>query len=67
MSKKTKRQKRLCRLSKECPECGGILEKFEYQDDKNGVLYSSVFIECLTCDYSEDVSNKRNKNNKIEL
>ena len=58
MVEKIKKQRR---LSKKCPECGGVLEKIEHQDIIDGVIYSKIFIECSDCDYSKDISDKRNK------
>ena len=60
-----KKRKHLSRLSRKCPECEGTLEKIEYQETIRGVIYSTIFIECLMCNYSEKIPNKRNK--KIKL
>jgi uncharacterized protein with PIN domain len=60
MAKKFKKQKR---LSKRCPECGGILESVSHVHTDNGVEYSEEYIECSECGYSEKMklSPKRYK------
>ena len=61
-----KKKKNRCRLSRKCPECEDILYKIEYQETIRGVVYSTIFIECLMCNYSEEFSNKRDKKVKLD-
>jgi len=50
MSDKLKKQKR---LSKSCPECGGVLESISHIRCDDGVEYSEESIECSDCGYTE--------------
>jgi len=52
------------RTDKTCPECGeGFLYIITYEQDKNGILYSQEYYECLECRYKYE---KKNKNHHKE-
>lgn len=50
------------RLTKKCPECNSTLIVMEYQTERDGVLYSENFVECVDseCGYFELIKNKDN-------
>jgi uncharacterized protein with PIN domain len=54
------------RLGKKCPLCEGILEIVTRSENKQGVLYSEKYIECLECDYKEKIKNNHNGKEKEE-
>jgi hypothetical protein len=55
------------RLNKKCPECGGILFLMEYiREEENGVSYSENTIECNSCEYFEDLIDKKTRKNNYE-
>jgi uncharacterized protein with PIN domain len=54
MAEKFKKQKR---LSKRCPDCGGILESVSHTHADDGVEYSEEYIECSECGYSEKMKS----------
>jgi len=54
------------RLGKKCPLCEGILEAVTYTQNKSGVTYEKKFIECLECDYREEVKSNHNKRSMNE-
>ena len=54
-------------LEYSCPECGGRLKVVDVFDDEEGVSYSHTFMMCVDCDLIEDITDKRNKNSKVEI
>jgi Zn ribbon nucleic-acid-binding protein len=54
-------------LKSRCPDCDNKeLRLMDYIDEEDGVSYCETFIVCPECGYEKNVSDKRNKNNKIE-
>lgn len=57
-----------CRYSKHsCPDCGSKIKIFEFIDDEQGVFYTEIHEVCEECGYQKDITDKRNKNTKIEI
>jgi hypothetical protein len=50
-------------LKRKCPECGGKLQSVSCMEDKNGVEFTKVIIECDTCDYYEKHNNNHDHKN----
>jgi uncharacterized protein with PIN domain len=54
------------KTNKLCPDCGYPIEIVLHSKAINGVIYSDNYEECTECCYQELISNKRNRQNKIE-
>ena len=61
---KTRFQKK---LKKKCPDCEGTLSLTTHIKDDEGVSYTDSYEECEECGYVEKLTNKRSRNNKIEI
>jgi ribosomal protein S27AE len=55
------------KLKKRCPDCESELFLTTHIEEDNGVSYMDSYEECEECGYIEKISNKRNRNNKIEI
>jgi Zn ribbon nucleic-acid-binding protein len=54
------------KLNKRCPECGGMLELFDYMEDRDGVGRTESWVECVRCDFSDELKNKKNRRTKSD-
>ena len=59
---------KFCNYAKHpCPDCGSRLMIKEICKDDSGVSYTEKFEICEECGYSHNITDKRNKNTKIEV
>lgn len=60
--------KKFCNYAnRPCPDCGAKLLVEEIRKDGNGVSYVEKFEVCDECGYNRNITDKRNKNTKIEI
>jgi len=61
-------KEKFCKYSKHvCPDCGSKLREMLFLDDEVGVSYTERFLVCKECGYQHNITNKRDKNTKIEV
>ncbi len=60
--------KKFCSYAKHpCPDCGCRMAIEEIRNEEQGVSYVERFEICEECGYSHNITDKRNKNTKIEI
>lgn len=61
-------REKFCKYSKhKCPDCGSRLKIMQLLDDEPGVSYAEKYEVCDECGYQNNITDKRNKNTKIEI
>ncbi|HQF37050.1 MAG TPA: hypothetical protein PLL26_05430 [Candidatus Dojkabacteria bacterium] len=61
-------KEKFCKYSKHpCPDCNGKLKIINIINDEGDVFYTEKYEVCGECGYQNNITDKRNNNNKVEI